>query len=610
MNAPEHPVPAWRYILELARFKLPLYLASGILASILFYLFPLIPGLIVRQVFDLLAVDGQTLAGARGPLVGLIWLLVGWAVSRVIVIVAAGVAETALHLVIQALLQRNMLRHVLQRPGGRALPHSPGEAVSRFRDDVDQVPQFLSWTIDPVGQALGIGVGVYILAQINLAITLAVFLPLAAVVVIINQATKRIRAYRRAAQQSIGNVTGLVGEIFGAVTAVKVAGAEGNVVTHLEELNERRRSATLRDTLFTQFLSTISYNMGNLGTGVLLVAAAGEMASGRFSVGDFTLFVMYVEWLTFITGMFGSFLARYRQVGVSLDRLQEIMEGAPPMDLVAHRSGHLLGGLPPLERPDGIPKAPFEEIEIEGLTYIFPETGRGVRDISFRTRTGELTVITGRIGSGKSTVVRALLGLLPAEGRICWNGEPVNRPADFFVPPHSAYTPQVPRLFSEPLRDNILLGIQPDEARLDASIRSAVMEADIRTLDDGLDTVVGPRGVRLSGGQRQRVAAARMFVREPQLLVFDDLSSALDVETEQVLWARLFDLDDPPAVIAVSHRRSVLQRADRVVLLDDGAVVGVGRLEELLAAYPEMRGIWDGDEGTVNRQGQDASGLK
>ncbi|HUF37409.1 MAG TPA: ABC transporter ATP-binding protein [Anaerolineales bacterium] len=602
METARNPIPAWKYILALARYRLPLYLASGLLASILFYLFPLIPGLIVREVFDLLTIEGQTPAAARGPLLGLVWLLIGWGIARVIVIVMAGVAETSLHVVVNTLLQRNLLRHVLRRPGGRALPHSPGEAVARFRDDVEQVPAFLSWSIDPVGQALGIGVGVYILAQIDAGITLAVFLPLAAVVFVINLATKRIRAYRRAAQESIGSVTGLVGEIFGAVTVVKLSGAEEQVVSHLDELNEHRRAVTLRDTLFSEFLSTISYNMGNLGTGVLLLAAAGEMSAGRFTVGDFTLFVLYVQWLTFITGMFGSYLARYRQVGVSLERLLELMEGAAPMDLVAHRPLYLLGALPPLDgggTPDG---EPFESLVVKGLTYIFPETGRGVQNVSFETRAGELTVITGRIGSGKSTVVRALLGLLPAEGRLVWNGVPVNRPADFFVPPQAAYTPQVPRLFSEPLRDNILMGIEAGEGRMDRAVRSAVMEEDLKVLDDGLETVVGPRGVRLSGGQRQRVAAARMFAREPHLLVFDDLSSALDVETEGILWARLFDsppslsagMDPRPAVIAVSHRRAVLQRADRIVLMEAGEVIGVGRLAELMAAHPEMRSLWEG----------------
>ncbi|UUZ86935.1 hypothetical protein LJK88_31715 [Paenibacillus sp. P26] len=107
------------------------------------------------------------------------------------------------------------------------------------------------------------------------------------------------------------------------------------------------------------------------------------------------------------------------------------------------------------------------------------------------------------------------------------------------MPPRGAYTPQIPRLYSDTLANNILLGLPPDRDRLNRAIHSAVLEPDLERLPLGLETVIGPRGVKLSGGQAQRTAAARMFVREAQLLVFDDLSSALDVDTERRLWERL-----------------------------------------------------------------------
>ena len=155
------------------------------------------------------------------------------------------------------------------------------------------------------------------------------------------------------------------------------------------------------------------------------------------------------------------------------------------------------------------------------------------------------------------------------------------------------YTPQVPRLFSETLRDNIFLGL-PDSVDLQGAVYSAVLERDIEDLADGLDTLIGPRGVRLSGGQLQRAAAARMFVRSPELLVFDDLSSALDVETEQLLWERLFAGRDA-SCLAVSHRRAPLLQADHIVVLRDGRVEAEGTLESLLAECEEMRRLWAAD---------------
>ncbi len=321
------------------------------------------------------------------------------------------------------------------------------------------------------------------------------------------------------------------------------------------------------------------------------------MRGGGFTVGDFALFVYYLTFVTQFIQNFGKFMTYFKVSEVAKDRLLALLQGADPQRLTEHHPLYLRGELPEPEEPVRTKKDRLDVLEVHGLTYRYPETGRGIEGIGLRLERGSFTVITGRVGSGKTTLVRTLLGLLPKQaGEILWNGEPVTEPSEFFVPPRSAYTPQIPRLYSDTLENNILLGIRPEGERLRRAIRSAVLEEDLERLPQGLSTVIGPRGVKLSGGQAQRTAAARMFVRDAELLVFDDLSSALDVDTEWKLWERLEEQRQGAACLVISHRKAALMRADRIIVLKQGRVDAAGRLEELLETNEELQNLWHREE--------------
>ncbi len=580
----------YSYMWRMIRYRPWLYTLNAIL-WITIAVLPIVPGLVAQQFFNTLPKEGHL----TPTLWTLIVFLVVTAFARVVLYLAGGLVDNLHRFSMASILRRNLLERILERPGARAVPDSPGEAISRFRDDAEQAENAISWTLDNTGAALFAVIAVLIMLRIDVLITLLVFVPLVGVVITVQIMSTRLEKYRRASRKATGQVTSAIGEIFGTVQAIQVAAAEPYIVEHFRGLNEKRRVTMLRDRVLTQVLNSTFANTVGIGTGFILILAAQAIRAKQLGIGDLALFIYYLAFATEFTQYFGVFLAHYKQTNVAFRRMNKLLQGAPPEQLVAHNPLYLSGNVPDITIHIKTDAHHLHVLETRGLSYHYPDTGRGIEDISLRLQRGTLTVVTGRIGSGKTTFLEVLLGLLPTDtGETFWNGQRVEDAASFFVPPRSAYTAQVPHLFSATLKENILLGLPEDKVDITAAIHSAVMESDLESLEQGLATTIGTRGVKLSGGQAQRSAAARMFVRDAELFVFDDLSSALDVETEHILWERLF-AQRKSTYLVVSHRRAVLQRADHIIVLKNGRVDAEGTLEELLRTSPELQRLWYGD---------------
>lgn len=599
MNAPQVPMPSTAFFIKRISTYHPLPQVISGLFWILFHSWPLFPGLVAKAFFDTL--EGRAPAGLS--LESIVALIVALALARAGFVYGDVWVSTTVGLRIRGLLQHNLLARILERPGAQALPCSVGEAISTMRDDVETM-WGAGWVFDVVGYASFAVGGLAILLWVDAQVTLLVFIPIVAVITLSHVVRTRLQSVREQSREAAAQVTGALGEIFGAVQAIQVAGAEDQVIAHLRRLGDERRRLALRDRLLGLTLDAVFGNTASLGAGLTLLVAASKMRSGAFTLGDFALFATYLMQVKDMTGFLGWIVTTYQQMGVAFKRAVTLLQGAPASSLVAHHPVYLTGPLPALTPVAKKASDRLDTLEIVGLTLRHPGSGRGIEDISFKLERGSLTVITGRIGSGKTTLLRAVLGLLePQAGEVRWNGRRIEHPASFLVPPRVAYTPQVPTLLSGTLRENILLGhaAEHDSARTEVeqdttlarAVRSAVLERDLEGFPDGLETVIGARGVKLSGGQIQRTAAARMFVREPELIVLDDLSSALDVETERMLWQRIFEQQS--TCLVASHRRAAIERADQILVLEDGRITALGKLAELLETSAEMRRLYAGE---------------
>lgn len=543
-----------RRMIKVANFRARWYWL-GTIGWITYFASPILPGWLIGQLFDEFQKNGSTVRS--------VVLIILIACSELAIVFGIAVAHRVYVIGLEsgkALMRANVLDAQLASggPGAARRDVSIGDVLVRLRDDPHDMLFLIDNWVDLAGSLIYGSAAAFFLVRIDPWAALAGIGPLILVGIGNRAIAHKARRYRASARASASDVSGFLTAAFEASLTVKVTGARRQVMSRLSELNASRGRTAVADSVWNETIWTLNSTLADVFVGVAIVVAA----RGPLSSGEVTLFLSYLMGMTWLPMRLGNLVTGRRRYEVSAQRMGALVAATTEDDrLTEHRPMTILGG-PEQPGPTRPARDRLERLDVKGLTVV----DRGLVDVNLSVERGQLVVISGPVGSGKSTLLRAIIGLTPVDsGTVSWNGQEVTDRAAFFVPPQCAYVAQVPRLFAESLIDNLRLSHDIEEESIRQGISLAALDDDVSQLPEGLSTLVGARGVRLSGGQLQRAAGARAMAHRPELLVLDDLTSALDVETELLMWERL--AASGFTVLAASNRTVALERADVVITL-------------------------------------------
>ena len=382
------------------------------------------------------------------------------------------------------------------------------------------------------------------------------------------------RSARKTARAAFA--TALVSSLSAART-VKLAGATRPVLAHLARLDGIRSDRQRREISVQVWArSTPSMASGLLPVVAWALYLSGALSSGATLVAVSTLGA--ARWFAWTTASLVSQLPSARvwtRRTVAMTGVGAYSAAVSGVDLSA--------GTAPA--PATAPRHPLRRLDLDGFSAVHEDGTVGVRDVDLTVERGQLVLVLGPVGSGKSSLLRALAGIVHHTGALRWNGQPITEPELFLRPNQVGYVAQLPRVLSGTVADNIRLGHELDAA---SAVSTAQLDHDLAAAGGGLGLLIGHKGTRLSGGQLQRLALARALAPRTELLIADDVSSALDVTTELALWQAL--REHRVTVVGSTSKRAALAQADHVVVLLAGEAVAQGTWRQLADRWGHLAG--------------------
>ncbi|MEZ7496273.1 ABC transporter ATP-binding protein [Leeuwenhoekiella aequorea] len=447
-----------------------------------------------------------------------------------------------------------------------------GELVSRIMSDVEGVRNLVgTGLVQLVGGTVTAVVSLLLLLRISWTMTLFTLVPLAVFALIALKAFKKIRPIFRNRGVINAEVTGRLTETLGGVRVIKGFNAEEQENKIFEEGVERLFQNVKKSLTATALMTSSSTFLLGLATTGIMGIGGYQIMTDQLTIGDFLTF-------TFLLGLMIAPIVQMSNIGsqltealAGLDRTEELMNMTPEADadlrteVLENFKGHIV---------------------FENVRFSYEENKEVLHNISFEAKPGEVVALVGSSGSGKSTIAGlAATFLNPQEGIISVDGHDITKVDLNSFRKNLGVVLQDEFLFEGSIKQNILFPRpQATEEELQAAVRAAYVNEFTDRFEDGLDTLIGERGVKLSGGQRQRIAIARAVLANPKILILDEATSNLDTESEALIQKSLATLTKGRTTFVIAHRLSTIRKADQILVIENGQIAERGTHDELIAS--------------------------